>query len=797
MSHASAHDETMTIDELEALGEEIATFAARIDVATHALITRLRTFDEHEGWGRLRFPTCAHWLSWRTGIGLNAAREKVRVARALGELPKVDALFGKGELSYSKVRAITRVATKETEQDFIDIAMNATASQTERLTQAYRRTRKDDDDTQPKPRRFVRRSDTFGGMVRIDMQLPPEEAQIVWDAMMSAMDADACTKGAAETSNMDVVAADEGSPSERRAETSGLEREPAADDTARAPAPEAETGGTPRASHADLGPVHGRNHPAVGLSAEAPGPEREAAGDVTAEIPGLEREGAGDVTAEIPEPEREVAGDVTAEISGRAGRPPAAADGLDRPPGCRHDACAHGPVLPANDGAEHEEARADAMVNLARAYLRGRPRTLGSGYELVVLTTPEGLAKGRSGVGGLMRDGTPVPLEVARMLACDGTRVDVTTGEQGELLDVGRGTRTIPPAIARALWVRDGCCRVPGCARRRHLQAHHIEHWADGGPTCLPNLVLVCSYHHRHIHEGHLSIEIRGGAFVFLDTRGREIPAAPPSATTGQDLEELERFLARCRRPRRPVAQRTAMGRHPPRSGRSPGLDVRGRPDTRHPCTTRVRRVAFCQSSRCRLLSACACSTDYIATCAQYSLLVFADDSSDPLGPPSGWIRFGSTLGLDPIGLDPGPSGWIPSPYIELEALSRTHPEDFVRFRHLGPSKLHRILSQPARIRRHIRERVRLRVPGLDEPKPLDRMTLRELDLVIRDLAPTPPPANPIGQVMTAYAGRLDAIDTKTDLLIERAREVDRDEARTLRDRLDAIARKLERGLDL
>jgi hypothetical protein len=135
--------------------------------------------------------------------------------------------------------------------------------------------------------------------------------------------------------------------------------------------------------------------------------------------------------------------------------------------------------------------------------------------------------------------------------------------------------------------------------------------------------------------------------------------------------------------------------------------------------------------------------------------------------------------------------------YIELEALSRTHAEDFVRFRHLGPSKLHRILSQPARIRRHIRERVRLRIPGLDEPKPLDRMTLRELDLVIRDLAPTPPPANPIGQVMTAYAGRLDAIDTKTDLLIERAREVDRDEARALRDRLDAIARKLEHGLDL
>jgi hypothetical protein len=135
--------------------------------------------------------------------------------------------------------------------------------------------------------------------------------------------------------------------------------------------------------------------------------------------------------------------------------------------------------------------------------------------------------------------------------------------------------------------------------------------------------------------------------------------------------------------------------------------------------------------------------------------------------------------------------------YIELEALSRAHAEDFMRFRHLGPTKLHRILSQPARIRRHIRERVRLRIPGTGELKPLDLMTLGEIDLVIRDLAPTPPPGNPIGKVMTAYVGRLDQLDDKTDVLIERAHEVDRDEARALRDRLRALAEKLETGLDL
>jgi hypothetical protein len=84
-----------------------------------------------------------------------------------------------------------------------------------------------------------------------------------------------------------------------------------------------------------------------------------------------------------------------------------------------------------------------------------------------------------------LRDGTPVPLHAARMLACDSARIDVVVGEHGELLDVGRSTRTIPSAIGCALWLRDGGCRVPGCGRKQHLHAHHIQGWAEGGPTRL------------------------------------------------------------------------------------------------------------------------------------------------------------------------------------------------------------------------------------------------------------------------------------------------------------------------
>jgi hypothetical protein len=406
----------MTPAQLEALGDEIATFAARIDVAEHALITRLRAFDAHEAWGPTGFLSCAAWLSWRIGIGIKAAREKVRVARALASLPKVDALFARGELSYSKVRAITRAATPETEQYFIDVAMHATATQIEQLAHAYQRVRNLSGDSwqqQLGRRRFVRRCETAGGMIRIEMQLTPEEAALVWNAMQSAMD-----------QGRDEAPAEASSPSTAPAATQA--------------------------------------------SAEA---------------------------------------------------------------------------QPRESGEGVEERRADAVVDVARAYLQHRPRTLGSGYELVVITTPEQLEQGSGGVGGFLPDGTPVPLHIARMLAGDGSRVDVVMGKDGELLDVGRRTRTIPSAIARGLWLRDGGCRVPGCGRKRHLHAHHIHGWAEGGPTRLSNLVLVCSGHHRMIHEGKLSSAIREGRIVFADQKGRDIPGVPLSAASGQDLEDLEMFL--------------------------------------------------------------------------------------------------------------------------------------------------------------------------------------------------------------------------------------------------------------
>src|SRR6187401_2326079 len=119
-------DNCLSMEEIAALGEAIAETAAIIDVATHRFLSQLRAFDEVDGWHRAGALSCAHWLSWRVGMDLGAAREKVRVARALEGLPVIDEALRGGEISYSKVRAMTRVATVKNEEALLDMARGTT-----------------------------------------------------------------------------------------------------------------------------------------------------------------------------------------------------------------------------------------------------------------------------------------------------------------------------------------------------------------------------------------------------------------------------------------------------------------------------------------------------------------------------------------------------------------------------------------------------------------------------------------------------------------------------------------------
>jgi hypothetical protein len=124
--------------DLERLGNEITELAAHIHAATFQLLELVRLFDEEQGWGSDGVNSCAHWLNWKCGMNIGAAREKVRVSHALPDLPQISAAFREGRISYSKVRAMRRVATRQNEEYLLMIARHGTAAHVERLVSAYR-----------------------------------------------------------------------------------------------------------------------------------------------------------------------------------------------------------------------------------------------------------------------------------------------------------------------------------------------------------------------------------------------------------------------------------------------------------------------------------------------------------------------------------------------------------------------------------------------------------------------------------------------------------------------------------
>src|SRR5881409_1365182 len=126
------------VTELDRLGDEIAELSAHVDAATARLLDLIRAFDARKGWNT-GFSSCAAWLSWRVGLDLGAARERVRVARALGTLPLLAQALARGELSYAKVRALTRVATPETEERLLAVGRAGTAAHVERIVRGWRR----------------------------------------------------------------------------------------------------------------------------------------------------------------------------------------------------------------------------------------------------------------------------------------------------------------------------------------------------------------------------------------------------------------------------------------------------------------------------------------------------------------------------------------------------------------------------------------------------------------------------------------------------------------------------------
>ena len=175
---------------LERLGDEIAELSARLDAATAHLLTLIREFDERRGWNT-GFRSCAEWLSWRVGLEPGAARERVRVAHALANLPLLSGALARGELSYSKVRALTRVATPETEVRLLTVGRAGTVAHVERIVRGWRRVDRlaeaREAGVQNRNRAFHTHYDD-DGMLVIHGRLAPEVGALLRQALHAACD---------------------------------------------------------------------------------------------------------------------------------------------------------------------------------------------------------------------------------------------------------------------------------------------------------------------------------------------------------------------------------------------------------------------------------------------------------------------------------------------------------------------------------------------------------------------------------------------------------------------------------
>ncbi len=379
----------LPIDDLD---RAIVNLSARINAETYELLVLIREFDERAGWLKWGLGNCAEWLHYRCDFSMNASREKVRVAHAMKTLPEITAAFSSGALSYSKVRAMTRVAGSHNEADLLSFALKTTTARVEERCRELRcGTVESLDGAQ---RAFANRSlrvnrNAERGTMSITIELPMETGELVAKAIDKARD------------------------------------------------------------------------------------------DST---PGVEF--------------------VDESWSAR---------------------------------------QADALVSMASSYLSGNQenvRNTSDDYLVTIHVDQSALANG---------DGrSSLPIESVKRLCCDGQTVVIGENESGEPLNIGRKTRTVPRAIKRALMARDKGCSFPGCHHTRFVDAHHIQHWSAGGETSLDNLMLLCSQHHKLIHEGGFTIERDyQDKWFFKRPDGRAVPACGYSTkdTIDDDDENLSELL--------------------------------------------------------------------------------------------------------------------------------------------------------------------------------------------------------------------------------------------------------------
>ena len=399
--------EAPTIDAmpLERLEAEITELAGQLAAGECRWLELVAEYDRragHESWG---CRTIAHWLSWHCGLDMRSAREKVRVAHALADLPHVREQFTAGRLSYSKVRAITRVATRATEDQLVMLAEHATAAQVERIVRTYRRGRTSDQETEAAnaayAEQYLQVDYDLDGMGVVSARMPPE----ICAALLRALD-------------------------------------------------------------------FARKHmPAdqLGEGGSAGPPRSRAAIDV------------------------------------------------------------------------------DALAMMAEAFLASEPdaRDGGDRYQVGVNVDSDVLEHDDPEGTCELDDAVALAPETVRRIACDAAVFAIIRRQNGEPLTVSSSSRTIPRSVRRAIRARDKGCRFPGCGERVFVDIHHIHHWAKGGTHEATNLIALCWFHHRLVHEGGWTVRfLENDEVIAITPQGNVISSVvEPPARAWSSIEERNRAV--------------------------------------------------------------------------------------------------------------------------------------------------------------------------------------------------------------------------------------------------------------
>ncbi|WP_226356905.1 DUF222 domain-containing protein [Pseudonocardia sp. ICBG601] len=519
---------------LHALESELLGLAGHIAAAECRFLRLLAEFDDRGGWCGVGVRSCAHWLTWRAGMSLRTATEHLRVAHALTRLPRITEAFAAGRISYSKVRAITRLAGAE---DSVLARITAThTSPAAAPSRTAASTRSDTDPGTDPPA-----DDRTADITPDTSTAPGTEAGAGAPAGTGSHRAPEPATRAAPTGGPDPAGlGTDGTPPAPARPTDGPTdaTDPAADTASPASAP-------PSAEQVllDLALTGTASHVETVVRAAR---RRVAPPAHTAALRGVswyhDTDGSFVLRARLtPDDGAALVAAIEAHVVAVA--PSTAAPSPEPDPRV-------GPHERAREAAEHAPGavvdtlaarRADALLHLATrdgddtgGPVVSRPDT----RVTVVVDAATGTAR--------LDGGPEIPAPTAERLACDARARVLLTDRHANHLYLGRSRRLAGPgqiAALSAAGVAEGRpgCRFPGCAHTRHLHAHHVRHWLHGGPTDVDNLVLLCSFHHRLVHDhGYAILRPPGETWTFHRPDGTVVrPTGAPLDGCADTLLEI------------------------------------------------------------------------------------------------------------------------------------------------------------------------------------------------------------------------------------------------------------------